>query len=359
MIIPEIKQAIVSLYKTGVPIVMYSAPGIGKTDTVKTFPAILEKHFGEEFGLVTVEATAMDAPDVLGFLVPTKDPDTGDAVARYTMPNIMRMVRATGLDHGIVFVDEVGQADHLVQKAFASLFHPSEKRLGEYTLPDGWYVIGASNRVEDRAGAVKQLSHFINRQCMINIEPNIDAWTTWAEDKGLHPMMIGFARFKPGVMVSEVPAKPGAYCTARSLTFAAQYIGNIVDSVEDAIPVDTVTQQVVSGFVGDATAAEMFSFFATRELLPTWEEVLTDPSKAKVPTRERLDACFAAAAMVLHHTTAQTLDTGFQYVQRLPIELQTSTARQLMQGKLKGAALNSPAIGKFISENQALVIASI
>lgn len=358
MIIPDIKRAIINLYATGVPVVMYSAPGIGKTDTAREFPAILEQHYGEKFGFVIQEATAQDAPDVLGFLVPTKDPETGVAVARYTMPDLIRKVRATGLAHGIVFIDEIGQADQLVQKAYASLF--LEKRLGEYTLPEGWFVVGASNRMEDRAGTVKQLSHFVNRQCMLNIDANIDAWSTWAEDKGLHPMMIGFARFKPGVMVSEVPAKPGPYCTARSLTFAAKYIANVVDhDMEADIPSDEVTQQVVSGFVGEATAAEMFSFFRTRELLPTWEQIITDPEKAKVPSRERLDACFAAAAMVLHHATADTLDTAFKYVMRLPVELQTSIARQLTQGKLKGAALNSPTIGKFISDNNALVLASI
>ena len=53
------------------------APGIGKSDTVRKLPAVLSEATGEDFGLVVVEASTLDAPDVIGFLVPTKDPDTG------------------------------------------------------------------------------------------------------------------------------------------------------------------------------------------------------------------------------------------------------------------------------------------
>ena len=54
---------------------------VAKSDTVRKLPDVLSEATGEDFGLVVVEASTLDAPDVIGFLVPTKDPDTGAKAA--------------------------------------------------------------------------------------------------------------------------------------------------------------------------------------------------------------------------------------------------------------------------------------
>jgi MoxR-like ATPase len=321
---------------------MYGPPGVGKTDTGRELPDILASHYGEEFGFVIQEATAQDGPDVLGFLVPVKDPQTGEAIARYTKPDLIRKIEATGLPNGIVFIDEIGQADNLVQKAYASLF--LEGRLGEYTIPEGWFVIGASNRVEDRAGAVKPLSHFVNRQCRVDIDANIEDWLMWARQHKLHHMMTGFASFRPGVvMTAEVPAKPGAYCTPRSFTAAARFMSHLVTDVDEELPNDIVTQQMVAGYIGEAASAELFSFLKTNEFLPTWKEILANPETAKVPPHDRLDAAYAAASLVTQQADGNTLEPAFLYATRLPVEMQTSVARTLA----------------FVAQHRALILNSI
>jgi len=81
MRISEIMNMILPLYRTGTPLTLVGAPGIGKSDTVRKLPDVLSEATGEDFGLVVVEASTLDAPDVIGFLVPTKDPDTGAKAA--------------------------------------------------------------------------------------------------------------------------------------------------------------------------------------------------------------------------------------------------------------------------------------
>jgi hypothetical protein len=359
MRLSQFLKVIWPLYKTGTPVTLVGAPGIGKSDTVHLLPEILSSHTGHEFGHVTIEASTLDAPDVIGFLVPTKSAD-GSAVARYTKPDVIRQIDATGLDHGVLFVDEIGQADALVQKALAPLF--IEGKLGEYRIPQGWYVVSATNRIEDKAGVNKELTHFTNRQCRIDIESNIDDWIVWARQHGIHHMMMAFASFRPGIVMSDaVPTKPGPYCTPRSFTAASRFLQEMAseDGVAGSeLPADILAQNVVAGYIGESTSAELFSFLKVHELLPTWDEIMKDPMKAKAPPEDRLDAAYAAAGLISSKATGDTIDKAFTYAKRLPLELQTSIARTLVQG-LGGSALNSPAIAAFISEHRTLITNSI
>ncbi|RLC10609.1 MAG: hypothetical protein DRI24_20020 [Deltaproteobacteria bacterium] len=356
MRLSELSKMIVPLYNTGTPVTLVGAPGIGKSDAVHELPQVLSLATGEEFGHVTVEASTLDAPDVIGFLIPTKGPN-GEALARYTKPDMVRQIEATGLEHGILFIDEIGQADTLVQKSLASLF--IEGKLGEYRVPDGWYVISATNRVEDRAGVVKELSHFTNRQCRVDIDANIDDWMVWARDHGVHHMMMAFANFRPGVvMADKVPTKPGPYCTPRSFTAAAKFLNELIDDAEDDIPADGVTQAIVSGYIGEGASAELFAFLKVNGIIPSWDDITKDPKGCKAPPDDRLDAAYACAGLIAAKADGTTVDKAFQFATRLPIELQTSIAKTLVT-TMGGSALNSPAIAKFVSEHKALILGSI
>ncbi len=357
MNLSDVKKMIVPLYNTRTPATLIGSPGIGKSDLVRELPGVLSAALGVEFGLVTVEASTLDSPDVIGFLIPTKNAD-GEAVARYTKPDIMRRIEATGLSHGILFIDEIGQADALVQKAFAPLYIGGT--LGEYSIPKGWYVMSATNRVQDRAGVVKELSHFTNRQCRLNIEANIDDYLVWARGHKVHHMGMAYANFRQGVVItSEVPAKPGAYCTPRSFTASMRFVSELLgDDDEAEIPCDDVTQSVIAGYVGEATSADMFAFFKVHELLPTYAEIVADPDNAKVPPDDRLDAAYAAAGLVTAKATVDDVDEAFRFCTRLPVELQTSVARTLIQS-IGGLALNSPSINSFVAKHKSLILSSI
>jgi hypothetical protein len=54
---------------------------------------------------------------------------------------------------GIFFLDEVGQAPSAMQQVCGQI--ALERRCGDYVLPEGWYVVAASNRLEDRAGTLR------------------------------------------------------------------------------------------------------------------------------------------------------------------------------------------------------------
>jgi hypothetical protein len=343
-----------ALYASRTSLAFEGPPGIGKSDVIRSLPEILSGLYGEKFGYAECLAPSLDAPDVRGFLIPTKD-EHGRAVARYTYPAIMPSPEYLAAHpRGIAFVDEFGQADHAVAKSLAPFI--LEGAIGDYKLPPGWWVITASNRVSDRSGVVKPLMHLINRQRKVNIIPSLNGWKTWAIDAGVHPMGVSFAMQHPAVVFSaEVPADPRPFCSPRSFVSAMRYMQEVAGSSMN-LPSDPVTQEFVTGDIGTAAAAAFFAYIKVAEHLPEIEDVKRNPSTAKLPPPERLDAVWAVQQMCIYHADAEFMEPIWEYMMRLPRDMQVSTAQTLMNKRNSGVLLNSKSFAKWITENKALII---
>jgi len=328
------------------------------SDTVNRFPELLSKATGEVWDIVTVHLALVDAPDILGFLIPQKT-DEGP-VAAYTKPRLISQVEEkikAGADRVIVFFDERAQADPLVQKAVAPIL--LDHRIGDFFFPEGTYFISASNRVADKAGVSKELTHLTNREIQLDFEIQITDYVTWGREHDMHEMLLGFCMFKPGAVIQDkVPAVPGPYCTPRSYAAAGKFLNGIMDD-SGIIPVSEAVQEIVAGTIGRGASAELFAFLATKEHLPDWDDVLADPDTAKIPPASRLDAAYAASSMVIARATPETLEQAAKYTSRLNIEMQTMIIKQLVQSLGAGVALNSPTINKFISQHRSLILDSI
>jgi len=360
----QLTQAIVHLYEAGTATQLVSGPGLGKSDTIRIdCIQTLEAHYNEPFGIVEEHLATRDAPDVGGFMVPSKDAD-GRAVSKYTLPYIMHRVEqqvAAGKKRGILFLDEFMQADHLVQKAAAPLILNGQ--IGEWQLPPGWFVMLASNRTDDGAGANKVLTHIVNRMSNLTVDFDLDALMRWGERPNIdmHPMLMAFWKAKPGVIYSDKTPKDGKpFSSPRSQAAAGRHIRTVLGKGNNSmhIPDDEITQEVIAGHVGPGVAAEMFAFFKVANELPTPEEIEADPMKAKRPDDARLDAQYAAMTMAVYHANENNVDAMFEYVTRLNRELQTSAAKSLLEKK-GGALLNSPVLSNWIAKNRALVMSTI
>lgn len=361
-------RILVALYKSKTTLELIGPPGIGKSSVIRQFPSILSEALGIEMPPISpkpewrteILLPSVDAPDVRGFMVPTKD-EGGRMVARYTRPALIPSHEVLAkYEHGIQFYDESNQADPIVTKGMAPMY--LEQTLGEYSLPEGWWVVTASNRMSDRAGVVKEPMHVVNRKRKIYIQPDIVGLLEWMRDNGVHPMGIAFAKANPGVIFTEaVPADPRPFCTPRSFVSAMRFIQEVAgDSM--VLPTDHVTQECVEGDIGSA-ASTFFGYIKVAEHLPTIDEILKAPDRAKLPPNGRLDAAFAAREMCIHHVTSETVDPIWTYVMRLPRELQVSTAKILLdtknsKGRAVGTLLNSKNFSKWVADNRALIVAT-
>lgn len=348
------------LYRSGTALHLIGPPGVGKSDVIRhELRGALSATYGEEFGFHDVLLPTIDAPDIRGFLVPTKDKD-GNATSFFTRSAVLPSKEYLRQHpRGIMLLDERNAADMLTQKAAAPAV--LEKRFGEEYLPAGWLIVSASNRVEDKSGVIKPPRHLVNRERTIAIEPDVNAWAIWAEEKSIHPMLVAFAKKNPHVVFSpSVPQQDGPFCTPRSFVSAAKLLTDVAGEDSDGnpimdIPVTDVIQQLVSGDIGDGASAQLFGFLKVADQLPTIQEIEADPKKAKCPTD--LSAAYAAAQICVHYANPQRIDKLWQYCERLPKELQVSAAKSLME-RGGGVMLNSQALAKWIMANKTLINAS-
>jgi hypothetical protein len=283
----------------------------------------------------------VEPPDVRGFGLPDKDTD-GNRIMTFTLPPWS--VKKGEPQYGILFLDELGQASHDVQKPAAELL--LHRRVGQYQLPPGWIVVAASNREADRSGVLRELAFITNRRMVINIEPNLDAWVDWAEKTNVHPLAIAFARHKPGIVFADkVPEKSGPFCTPRSLVMASELIGE-----EDMA---TFTE-CACGLIGEGAAGEFVAFLRVAEQLPKFEDIVKDPTGVPVPTRP--DASYAAMQMIAHRVCEKTAVSAFRYLSRMAKEFQVAGLRGTFNRV--PSVVRSPDFAAWLRDNKQLVMAA-
>jgi hypothetical protein len=350
-----------ALYESGDTIHLIGPPGCGKSAVIQhEITEILSQKYGEKFGFHDSLAPTLDAPDYKGFLLPIKNPD-GTAGSAFTRsPELPSREYLEAHPRGIYLVDELSSAEMLTQKALAPVL--LSKRFGNETLPAGWQVWAASNRMSDRAGVVRQPSHVRNRVREIPLENDALSWAVWAEKVGIHPLIIAWAKSHPTIaFVNEVPATDKPFSTARSIARAANLlqVGLARDSdgklIDMELPNDELTMMGVMGDIGEGAAADMFGFLKVYDKLPTLDEIEADPKKAKCPSD--LSAGWAAGQMCIHYAKPTNIDKLWQYTERLPREVQVSMAKSLLE-RSGSVLLNSPSLVKWIHANKALITSS-
>src|SRR5829696_10397671 len=220
----EVSKALAALVPTGRPVYLWGQPGCGKSAVVRQAAATLG------LDLVDVRATLLDPVDLRGLPKVTRD------TAIWCPPAFLPRA-----GRGLLFLDERAQAAPLVQAACLQL--TLDRRVGEYELPEGWSVIAASNRAEDRAGTHRLISPLLNRFVHLDLDVSEDDWQEWAVGVGVAPEVRAFIRLRPALLFQFDPAvNQRAFASPRSWHFASDLLPHTPAHL---------LQRVVAGCVGD------------------------------------------------------------------------------------------------------------
>jgi MoxR-like ATPase len=253
----------IKLYnKVGRYLYIEGSPGIGKTQICR--------QAADELGIgfqrihapkMKVEDMAMPVPnearDAVNWVLNDAIPFEGDD--RYP-------------ERGILLLDELGQADIDIQKLAAHL--TQEREMYGRKLKDGWQVIGTGNRLEDRAGAVRILSHLDDRGGRCTLDVDLNGWCNWALDNGIHRYVVAYVRFAPQDLNTFDPAEQGS-ATPRSW---AEGISPVVDIVDPDLE-----YEVFKGEIGEAVTHKFRAFCRMARDLPNPDVVLMDPEGTPIP----------------------------------------------------------------------------
>ena len=219
------------------------APGIGKSQAVEQVAAELSEQLGEPVRVVTMMLSALDQPDVAGYMIPelveeaVRCPETGDLSKETRKVTVTTFARSPLMPagdaprYGILFLDEVRQAPIDVEKAVARFVN--DRVVGNSTLPDKWIIILAANRAKDRSGVNKPMAMSQNRRGTIEVTADVDSWVSWAIKNQINYRTISYAKAFPQSVFSNTVAKEeGPQCTPRSLV-KTNYLLEASASAED------------------------------------------------------------------------------------------------------------------------------
>lgn len=197
------------------PVFLLGAPGVGKTAIV----AQVARELG--IGLVDYSMTHHTRQSAIGLPIIEKRTFGGKecSVSEYTMSEIIASVyediETNGNTEGILFLDEINCVSETLAPAMLRFLQ--SKVFGGHKVPDGWVVVCAGNPSEYNKSARTFDIATLDRLKRVEIEPDYQAWRSWAATQGTHPTVMSFLDLRPDCFYQvETKGKTQHFVTARA-----------------------------------------------------------------------------------------------------------------------------------------------
>ena len=308
-----------SLTKTLPPLMVWGAPGVGKS-------SIIRKAADDRgIGFIDVRLAQREPVDIRGLPVP--GPDGVKWLVSSDWPRDPK-------SRGIILFDELTAADRSLQVAAYEFI--LDRRLGElYRVPDGWYICAAGNRTEDRAVAATMSSALANRFMHVELGGDVESWVAWAQKNDIRPCVTAFLRFRPEMLFRQDGENlERGWPSPRSW----ERVSRMLDVTEGED--EGLQRSVVHGIVGDRAGVEFMEFRKLSEQFDDVRKLMLDP-EAKITIPQRADLKYALCAAVAYHVwRGETEEEGRRLLDgfyRICIELTSDFASMLMTDVMDGS----------------------
>jgi len=167
---------------------------------------------------------------------------------------------------GILLLEELNAAPKTVQAAAYQL--TLDRKIGDYVLPDGWYIVATGNREQDNGVYTAPPAPLADRFEIHEVEVDFGVWRDHAINVGYNPAVIGYLSanytalytFKPEDTVELVFATPRSWAAVSDLL--------------DAGLTGDVLRIKIEGNVGAVESASFLKYMKNAKLLPDIEAVL-------------------------------------------------------------------------------------
>jgi hypothetical protein len=301
----QIVQSVVHLVKNRRPGMFWGPPGVGKSELIRLAADLL---FGDEDskGLSEVpyfrdiRAILLDPVDLRGL------PSVHNGVTTWNTPDFLPTD-----GEGILFLDELTAAPVMVQGALYQLV--LDRKIGDYTLPEGWHIIAAGNREGDGAVSNRMPTALRNRFVHVTVEANVEDWLQWANTHDVAPEVYSFIRQHANLLHDfEKNRNDHAFPTPRSWKFVS-------DILQDGgVGNREIEHELIEGTVGKGAAVEFSAYLRMYRDLPPIDEIFANPMRIKIPTNAA--TIYAMAAAVSRFITVANIDQGLKFLDRLAPE---------------------------------------
>jgi hypothetical protein len=219
----------------------------------------------------------------------------------------------------LFFHDELPRATVPVQGTKATML--LENRIDDIYLPAGTCHFWAGNRTSDKAGANRVPTIIYNRCYMYGLKYDSESQIEYMlAQPDLDMLTVRYLRMKGDSAFEFDPARK-INNTPRAWTTVAQRLFH-----DSSTHFATIAGRITKGF-----ASELMAFRNLAPQLPSVEEVLLTPLKARVP--ENTSALFLITDMLADQASTNTFDALVEYAKRMPPEFQAKFVKDSMVRK--------------------------
>ncbi len=248
------------------------APGVGKSQIIR--------QIGKKFGykVIDVRLAQMSEVEIGGLIYPNESRTKTVWLAPDILPNVER-----DGEHTILLLDEITSCTKRVQVAAYQLI--LDRRIGQYELPEGTFVVALGNREDDDGVYIKLAGPLADRFEIHYIEPDFHSWKyDFALKNDVHPLVVDYLTYRPAALHNQDPESDVlVFATPRSWV-----------RVSDILKLDSdvskaVVRHKIVGNVGETEGLRFIDFCAKHKPVVTADDFMT--GKAKAPREpEALDA---------------------------------------------------------------------
>lgn len=327
--ISDVQSALSKVISSGIKhsVFLWGPPGIGKSSVVKKVTK------DNDLRLIDLRISQLAPTDIRGL------PYVEDGLAKFAPPSFLPQE-----GEGVLFVDEFNMASPSMMGIAQQLI--LDRQVGDYTVPDGWFIVAAGNRTEDRAAVSQMPAPVANRFIHFNVESDLSSWKEYAIQNGVNEQIISFLNFRPQLLF-DFNKNATAWPSPRSWDFANSLlsIGLEVDAA-----------------VGDGTAAEFYAYQSIYSRLPDVDAVLNG-EKVEVPKEPSL--MFAVCGALVARAKSATAffnaakwligGTTEDYIGLFMGDAMIAMKANNYQGAFVKLAAKDPQIKAFITKYQELL----
>ena len=248
----NITKIVSNLIDRKLPVFIWGAPGIGKSSIVKQIAKDKKLEF------IDLRLSLLDPTDLKG--IPFFNAETKEGV--WAKPSFLPSLEGS---KGILFLDEINTAPPAVQASAYQLI--LDRRVGEYELPEGWSIIAAGNRENDRGVVYKMPPPLANRFVHFEMEVDFSDWKAWAYSVKIDSSIIAYLAYDKSMLFTfDANSNEKSFATPRSWS----YVDTIVKSgIDKELILDSI-----SGAVGREAAIGYLSFRKIMKDLPNLNTIL-------------------------------------------------------------------------------------
>ena len=348
----ELMNLLVSNYDTMQPTMIWGGPGLGKSDSVRQAGKVLAKIHGSEFEIIDLRLLLLESSDLRGMPYVDSDDNCQWAIAPFLPKNKE--------GKGIIFLDELPAASQQLMKAAYQLVW--DRAVGEYTLPDGYLVVGAGNRISDRGGVNQMPTPLKNRFMHVEIDEGRiwTSWKDWAYKAGINDNVLGYLGFRQGSLY-KFDTTYNAFPSPRSWEMVSHACNTIADfnpvvpDILDMAPEkmrEIIFRRKIEGLIGPGIAGEFHAFLKIREKLPSREDILSgrpytfdkDDVSIIYAISTMLTSYFAALAAAKKKPSNKEIECSLSFIERIDKkEMQVICIKDICAYGKVSTIINGPA----------------